>query len=278
MYKNILLSFICILVLAPDCLAENAQNKDKLSIRLIRNATMKITYAGHTFLTDPMLSPKGTIRPFAGIERNPTVDLPLKTSEITKAVDCVLVTHIHPDHFDTAACEVIAREMPFFCQAGDEGVIKNAGFKNVDPVETFRKFKGVDIIRIGGKHGSGKILEHMGNVSGFILAAKGQPTVYWVGDSVWCDEVKDAVGKYKPDVIITHSGGAKIPGFDPIVMDAAQTIKLAQAAPKALIVAIHMESLDHCEVTRKALRDAAEKAGIPAARLVIPKDGETVSF
>ena len=278
MYKNILLSLVCPLMFAPDCLAENTQNKKKLTIQLIRNATMKITYAGRTFLTDPMLSPKGAIRPFAGIERNPTVELPVKINEITKGADCVLVTHLHPDHFDTVACEAIAREIPFFCQEGDEDAIKNAGFKNVAAVETSRNFKGVDIIRTGGKHGSGKILEHMGKVSGFVLTAKGEPTVYWAGDSVWCDEVKDAVDKYKPDVIITHSGGAKIPGFDPIVMDAAQTIKLAQAAPKATIVAVHMESLDHCAVTRKDLREAAEKAGIPAARLVIPKDGETVSF
>ena len=35
-----------------------------MKIQLIRNATMKITYAGRTFLTDPMLAPKDEIDPF----------------------------------------------------------------------------------------------------------------------------------------------------------------------------------------------------------------------
>jgi|GEM_PF-5732917 len=35
-----------------------------MKIQLIRNAIMKITYGGPTFLTDPMLSPKGGVRSF----------------------------------------------------------------------------------------------------------------------------------------------------------------------------------------------------------------------
>ena len=37
-----------------------------MEIQLIRNATMKITYAGKIFLTDPMLSPKDEFNYFAG--------------------------------------------------------------------------------------------------------------------------------------------------------------------------------------------------------------------
>jgi L-ascorbate metabolism protein UlaG (beta-lactamase superfamily) len=249
-----------------------------MKIQLIRNATMKITYAGRTFLADPMLSPKGAMDPFAGIARNPTVDLTMKTEEILSSVECVLITHNHPDHFDTAAIGIISKETPIFCQAGDEEKIKEAGFISVTAVETSREWNKITMIRTGGKHGSGKVLEYMGKVSGFILTAKGEPTVYWIGDSVWCVEVKEAIEKYRPDIIITHSGGAKIPGFEPILMDAAQTAGLAKYAPKASIVAIHMESLDHCTVTRESLRFEADKAGISASRLLIPKDGEILSF
>jgi len=47
-----------------------------MKIQLIRNATMKLTYAGKTILTDPMLSAKNAYDPFAGVARNPTVELP----------------------------------------------------------------------------------------------------------------------------------------------------------------------------------------------------------
>ena len=61
-------------------------------------------------------------------------------------------------------------------------------------------------------------------------------------------------------------------------MDAKQTLDVVNAAPKAKIIAVHMESLDHCTITRDNLRQMADKVGISADRLIIPKDGETISF
>jgi len=74
-----------------------------MKIQLIRNATMKITYADRMILADPMFSAKDEMDPFAGIARNPTVHLPLPTAEVIKGIDGVVITHLHPDHFDTAA-------------------------------------------------------------------------------------------------------------------------------------------------------------------------------
>jgi len=198
MFKNIVISVICLLLFAPECFAQYTRTEKTMKIQLIRNATMKITYAGRTILADPMLSPKGAMDPFAGIARNPTIDLTMKIEEVLNSVECVLITHNHPDHFDKAACDAIAKEMPIFCQGGDEEKIKEAGFTSVTPVETSREWNNIKIIRTGGKHGSGKVLEHMGKVSGFILTAKGEPIVYWVGDSIWCVEVKEAIEKYRP--------------------------------------------------------------------------------
>ena len=65
---------------------------------------------------------------------------------------------------------------------------------------------------------------------------------------------------------------------EPIVMDGEQTVAVCLAAPKATVVAIHMESLDHGTVSRKALRALAESNGISASRLLIPADGETITF
>jgi hypothetical protein len=57
-------------------------------------------------------------------------------------------------------------------------------------------------------------------------------------------------------------------------MDARETLKVAQEAPNAVVVAVHLEALDHCPVMRGELRRSAEAAGIPASRLLIPADGE----
>ena len=165
-----------------------------------------------------------------------------------------------------------------FCQPGDKDRMAEEGFQNVIPIEYSHTWEGITITRTTGKHGRGEILERMGSVSGFVFQAHGEPTVYWVGDSIFCKEVEDTIKMFTPAVIITHSGGATIPDFESIIMDAEQTFTTVKASKAAVVVAIHMESLDHCTVTREALRQMADKEAISPSRLMIPKDGETVVF
>jgi L-ascorbate metabolism protein UlaG (beta-lactamase superfamily) len=249
-----------------------------MKLQLIRNATMKLTYAGQTILTDPMLSEKGAFRSFAGIAANPTVDLTMTVEEILQDVDVALISHLHPDHFDEAAARTLPKNMPIFCQPEDTGHLREKGFANLTAVDISCHWQGITITRTGGRHGSGKILERLGNVSGFVLQAAGEPTVFWVGDSIWCEQVAEAIATHKPDIIISHSGGATLPGFDPIIMDGPQTLVTLMEAPTAVVVAVHMEALDHCTVSRTMLRRLADTTGIPPWRLRIPEDGETLTL
>ncbi len=253
-------------------------NSGEIKIQLIRNATMKLFYGGKTFLTDPMLSKKGEIRSFAGIASNPTVEMPLPLEELLSGVDAVIVSHLHPDHYHRASEQAILLTKPVFCQPVDSGSIKKDGFTFATPIQDAENWENIVITRVAGKHGSDSILEKMGEVSGFVFQADNLPTVYWAGDTVWCEEVAETIRKFAPQIIITHSGGATIPGFAPILMDAQQTVTTAQNAPNTVLVAIHLESLDHCRVSRAELRVAATEAGIKPSRLLIPEDGETLVF
>lgn len=116
----------------------------------------------------------------------------------------------------------------------------------------------------------------MGRVMGAVLRADGEPTVYWCGDTVLCDEVRAVIERERPDVIVTHSGGATA-GGSVILMDVADTLETAALAPGATVVAVHLEAVAHAPVTRQALRAAADAAGIEPARLLIPADGETIT-
>ena len=98
------------------------------------------------------------------------------------------------------------------------------------------------------------------------------------GDTILCDQVREALESFQPEVIVLHAGGATLSGSDPIIMTAEQVVETALAAPEARVVAVHLESLDHCPVTRQGLREAADRAGIAAGRLLIPADGETVEL
>lgn len=253
-------------------------NNENCSIRLIRNATVILQYAGKKILVDPLLAAKGAYNPFAGGERNPTVHLPLPVNDIIRDIDLVLVTHTHSDHFDEVAKEVLPKAVKLIYQPANEEYFKKTNFTNTEILHDHTTWNDISIYRTGGKHGSGEILKSMGTVSGFVLKAIGQPTVYIVGDSIWTEEVEQALEKYKPDVIVANTGGAQFPGFEdtPILMDEEQTISLIKASGKAKVIAVHMDALDHCVTTRASLQQKVRLSNIERDKLIIPGDGEEI--
>jgi L-ascorbate metabolism protein UlaG (beta-lactamase superfamily) len=251
-----------------------------MQLQLIRNATLKLSYAGHTILIDPDLADKHSRPSFTGRSLNPMVDLPLSLAEIVAGAELLIVSHLHRDHFD--AVEAIPAALPVLCQPGDEARIAERGFTQVTPLADTLEWHGIQLTRTAGQHGNGAVGRAMGAVAGFVFTAAGAPTIYWAGDTILYDQIYAVIERYQPDVIITHSCGARWPDDagerQLIVMDAEQTVALAQAAPASTVIATHMEALDHATISRAELRTAADSAGIPAARLLIPADGEKLSF
>jgi L-ascorbate metabolism protein UlaG (beta-lactamase superfamily) len=249
-----------------------------MKFQLIRNATLHLEYAGITMVIDPMLGSKGAFHSFTGIEDNPTVDLPIPASEALVGVDLLLISHLHQDHFDAKAQELIDKEMPILCQPGDGETIEEYGFNYVVELESETQWHEINISRTGGQHGSSGWAKRLNPVSGFVFQSLDEPTLYWIGDSVWCEEVEQSLDKYQPDVIVCHSGGAELKDSGPIIMDAPQTIMVCEAAPAAVVIATHMEALDHCKTSREALQSVAERSGIDPDRLLIPEDGEQIEI
>ncbi|MEI2296812.1 MBL fold metallo-hydrolase [Ensifer sp. MJa1] len=248
-----------------------------MKLQLIRNATLKLDYAGHTVLIDPFLGPKDSLPSFAGRSPNPTVDLPVAIDEILAGVELVVISHLHEDHFDDTAKERVPKGLPIFCQPGDEEAIRAAGFRDVTPLSDTASWQNLKLTRRDGSHGLGPVVQDMGPVIGFTLEARGEPTVYWAGDTVYYPAIEKTIRETRPDVIVTHSCGAKWSG-DLIVMDAAQTIAVCETAKNSIVVATHMEALDHATVSRSELRAAADAHGIPVTKLVIPDDGEVLTL
>lgn len=248
-----------------------------MKLELLRNATLKLDYAGRVFLIDPDFGAPSSRRSFTGRAQNPMVPLPQPVETILAGVDTVIVSHLHADHFDDEAKQALPKGLPVICQPGQEDAIAQAGFAAVTPIECFVRLGASVLKRHPAQHGTGAVVETMGPVMGLSFEAPGEPTLYWCGDSVLYPPLRDAIAAMRPDIIVTHSGGALWDGT-PIIMDAAQTIELARAFPEATVIATHMEALDHCTVSRADLRSAADVSGIDARRLLIPADGETLAI
>ncbi|AIQ51060.1 MBL fold metallo-hydrolase [Paenibacillus sp. FSL R7-0331] len=248
-----------------------------MKIQLIRNAALWLEYGGLTFLIDPMLNEKEANPPIANTandRRNPLVPLPGPAGQWLNP-DVVLVTHLHQDHWDAAAVSLLPHDLPVLCQEGDQIRISAQGFAAVSAVPDHQPlvFRGVTLTRIGGQHGTGETGERMGKVSGFVFQAEGEPVLYLAGDTIWCEEVAEALGRHHPETIIVNAGGARFVTGGPITMDEQDVVEVCRHAQDAAVIAVHMEAINHCLVTREMLRVRLAEEGL-LERVFIPADGE----
>ncbi len=247
-----------------------------MQIQLIRHATLRVSIGGHTMLVDPMLSAKEEMDPIQNADntrRIPMVELPFSVAEILKDVDLVLVTHTHRDHWDAAATDIVPKTLPIFCQPEDEPKFREWGYTDVRPVHTEIGFDGLTMARTGGQHGTGDLARQMAPVSGFVLRAENEPSVYIAGDTVYCAEVEQALDKHDPHAVVLNAGAAQFIMGDPITMDAKDVAKVCRRAPNSAIVAVHMEAINHCHLKRAHLEAALDREGLKG-KVLIPKDGE----
>jgi L-ascorbate metabolism protein UlaG (beta-lactamase superfamily) len=245
---------------------------------LLRHATLFVEYDGHRIIVDPMLDDAGTrpaIQNSPNPRNNPLVGLPMPANEVIQGVEAVFVTHTHSDHWDGAAARNLPKDIPLFGQIEDEQKFRDQGFTRVQSVPSSANWNGIEITRTGGQHGRGEIAKATAPVSGFVLRASGEPTLYVAGDTIWCDEVESAIREHKPAVVVVNAGAAQFLEGDPITMTADDVIATCKAAPGARVVAVHMEAINHCLLTRDDLAFQLEAARV-SNQVAIPQDGEWV--
>jgi len=254
-----------------------------MQIQLLRHATFVIDMKNTKLLVDPMLSPAEAMDPFPNTVnqwRNPLVDLPLtepQLQQLLSQVQSVLVTHLHRDHWDSRAKEILPKQVPIFCQREDEFSLRVAGFSLVYPVQTKVEWQEIEIYRTRARHGTGEVEEKMGVVSGFVLKAKKEPTLYITGDTIWCFEVKEALQTYRPEVVVVYAGEASFLTGGRITMNTDDILQVCRESRKAKVIVIHMEAVNHCLLTRAQLRKRLEDQKF-TQQVKIPKDGEVIKI
>jgi L-ascorbate metabolism protein UlaG (beta-lactamase superfamily) len=249
-----------------------------MQIQLIRSSTLIVEIAGTRLLIDPWLAETGKGRSYAGRAQSPLVDLPLPVEDILQGIDAVLVSHLHSDHFDEVAQQVISKQMPILCHGRDVEAIRAMGFARVRAVGEGVDVGSVQIRTTDGQHGPPDVLDDMGEVSGFLLSAKDEPLLYWAGDTILCPPVEAVLRDERPAVVVVHGCGALWDGKGPLVMDAEMVLETARIADRATVVVTHLDAVDHATVCRADIRLVAAAGADGADRLVIPEDGEILTF
>ena len=251
-----------------------------MRIRLIRHATLVVECDGKRILVDPMLSDAGAMPPIENApnpRNNPLVPLPAPLGDVLRDVAAVLITHLHRDHFDDAAALTLRKHLPVLCQPEDAARLQQHGFTDVRPIETTAFWANIEITRTAAEHGTGEIGKAMAPVSGYVLRAinHDEPTLYIASDTIWCTAVSDTLTKHKPKVVVVNAGAARFNEGDPITMTGDDVVDVCQAAPDAKVIAVHMEAINHCGLTRAALRAHLKDIHVND-QVLIPADGEEI--
>lgn len=258
-----------------------------MQLTQIRNATLKLDYAGVRFLIDPMLADKEAWPGFPGTARshlrNPLVALPVSVDTLLD-VDVIIVTHTHQDHWDEAAQQLIPKDKVIYTQnESDASLIRSQGFTAVSVLADTNVIAGINVVKTDGQHGSDEayaipeVAERLDDACGLVFSAEGEKRLYIAGDTIWVPPYVSSLKKYAPDVVVLNIGCATVDGIGAIIMGKEDALRTLEILPAATLVASHMEAVNHCLLSRAELRAYTAENGLQQ-KVRVPEDGETLSL
>lgn len=154
-----------------------------LRLTYVGHATVLIEMDGQRFLTDPLLTRwLGPLRRQLG---------PVDPAWL-RAIDGVLLSHLHHDHLHFPSLARLGRETRLIVPSGAGELLRPRGFRRIDEVRPGEQFTigsvEVDVVR--AIHDPAR---HLSNVTaepqGFLL--RGSQTVYFAGDTDLYPEMRD---------------------------------------------------------------------------------------
>lgn len=246
------------------------------SIIFYRHATFVLKIDNKKILVDPMLAPIGEYPPIVlskNDKRNPLIQLDVELNEITD-VDGVLITHDHNDHFDEVSKEVLNKNIPILCQPSDYKNILKFGFKNVTKIKTNTEWLGLKIERFKGTHGGGIFNFLLEESSAYLIRSKTK-NIYVTGDTLLTKKQRKVLKELNPDIVIANGGNANLKLLGKITMDNNDILEIKEMLPYSKIIAIHMDSINHCGDTRDLL---IKKANEKKLNIEVPISREQIKL
>lgn len=233
--------------------------------------TLRLAYAGLTFLTDPTFDPPGEY-PGTGATLHKLVGPAVPLAELGP-VDVVLLSHDqHADNLDHAGRALLA-SVPTVLSTPD-AASRLDGVRGLAPWEEVT-VGVVTVTAVPARHGPEGAEPLSGVVTGFVLAAEAWPTIYVSGDNASLDVV-DAIARRVPGIgiAVLFVGGANVGRFgdEPLTLDAARASAAADLLPGARIVPVHHSDWAHF-VDPLAAVEARFEAGGRRDRLVVLERG-----
>jgi L-ascorbate metabolism protein UlaG (beta-lactamase superfamily) len=241
----------------------------------IGHSTVLIEFDGVRVVTDPVLRR----RVFHLVRGTSAVD-----RDAVAKVDLVLISHMHPDHFDPASLRMIDRVAHLIVPRGGLRSATRLGFANVRELAVGERsiVAGIEVTATWAEHRRGRLLDRRSEAIGFTVA--GTQRVYFAGDTDLFPGMRELAGKLDVALLPVAGWGPRVgPGH----LDAERAAESLALLEPRIAVPIHWGTLHRIglhrsvrtlmtEPPRAFAREAARRAPTVEVRILEPGTATTV--
>ena len=218
-------------------------------LTFIGTATVLVRYGGFTFLTDPNFLHRGDYAKLGYGLRSKRLTEPAMTIGDLPALDFVVLSHHHGDHFDEVAAAELDKRVPIVTTQHAARKLRGQGFVNPIALQTWESQaftsgdRSVRITAMPGKHApqplEALLPPVMGSMLDFETAGEGTFRLYITGDTLLFDDLGEIPRRFPDiDLALLHLGGTRVLGVL-VTMDAAQGVRALQIVRPKTAVPIH---------------------------------------
>lgn len=233
--------------------------KNEVNVTYIGGPTVILEIGGLRLMTDPTLDPAGEQFMINDKPAYHKTEGPV-TTDIGK-IDVVLLSHDqHGDNLDNAGRALLKQvSKTLTTKIGAERLAGNA--VGLAPWESISLNDEVVVTGTPARHGPAGSEKLTGDVTGFIVTVTGLQ-LYFTGDTVFYDGIKEVAEKFKPQYVFIFAGAAKPRGPFNVTMGTNDAIDTAFAFPDATIIPVHFEGWSHYTETGEMLQQSFNALGI----------------
>lgn len=229
----------------------------KLTVTYIGGPTALLEYAGLRIVTDPTFDAPSHYPDEGGVPLTKTEGPALSRAEVGH-VDLVLLSHHeHQDNLDYEGLELLATGVLTISTMKAGSDLFGGGVVGLDSWEC-REVGAVIATAVPALHGPPGSEARVGPVTGFVLQAEGEPTIYVSGDNASLPLVQQIADRFPDiDIAVLFAGAARISAINgPLTLTAADAAEAARILGAHRVVGLHTEGWEHFTETRADLEAA----------------------
>jgi L-ascorbate metabolism protein UlaG (beta-lactamase superfamily) len=263
------------------------QPVDDVTMTFGGTATMLLRLGGFTLLTDPNFLHRGQrARLGYGLRAKRLTEPALQPTQLP-ALDGILLSHMHGDHWDRVATRSLPKETPVVTTPEAAKCLSDRGFTgtaDLQPWQTHVFTRDTDTLRITavpGVHGPGPLAKVLPEVMGSVVELIRDGGVTWrgfiSGDTLYRPQLADVLERCGPlDVLIPHLGGTKALGVT-VTMDARQGADLVELLKPPVTVPIHFDDYDRFKSPLGDFLAEVQRRQLPGELRTVGR-GDTISL